>query len=88
MKKTPYDFCFHQGDDHQFEVIVNDASGSAVDLTGYSYQMMGRTDYNADATVFDLTVGDGITLTEAEGKIEIEIADTITEGVSGWRVCL
>ncbi len=78
-KRKPYDFCVFQGDGHNFNVIYKDADGNIIDITGYDARMVARADYDADQVAFDLTVGDGLTITGVEGKIAVLITGDQTK---------
>jgi hypothetical protein len=50
------------------------AAGETVNLTGLDARMQVRASYSASTPVFDLTVGDGITLGGEAGTIELGIS--------------
>lgn len=68
-----------QGDTLSFKITLTNDAGAAIDLTGTTTDMeVKRAD---DSLVFALTVGDGITYTDAAGgemTIVLEPAETVT----------
>lgn len=85
------DFTVEQtrGDDHSFQFTLTDSAGDPIDLTGYTglrYLAAERVeDDDADA-VIDLTVGAGITVTDAEaGVLDFEVPAAQTSGLGDRR---
>lgn len=58
------------------------ADGSAYDLTNFTALMHIRLTLDSTTTEFVLSDGAGITITPAEGKIEIELTDVQTAGIT------
>jgi hypothetical protein len=75
--RTPYNFCFFQGDDHDFDVFIQDTEGEVLPLTNYIFKMQARKTYDSDEE-FTLVHGDGITVVPLEGKIQISINNVRT----------
>jgi len=51
----------------------------AVDISGYHFEAMFRDSYGATDIIKTLTDGDGLILTEAEGKVEMVLQTTDTD---------
>lgn len=62
----------HQGEDYVRTFTVMDDNGNAKDLTGYTSQVQWRTEPQKPAAI-SLSVGSGITITEASGIIEVKV---------------
>lgn len=75
---TTYDLSIHAGETRTLAVTVTDQDGAAVDLTDASIS------YVLDrATQIVLTVGDGITITDAAaGQFEIALAQAYTSDIN------
>jgi hypothetical protein len=69
-----YDITIEQGATFVFSVTVN-----AVNLTGYTVRMQGRTSHASTSTVFSLTGGSGLTITAGTNSV---IAVTIAAGTT------
>jgi hypothetical protein len=58
-------------------------AGVVIPLTGYTGgRMQIRETVDAAAVLLELTDSSGITVIEAEGKVEIEVSASVTEGLS------
>lgn len=79
------DISIDQGATYTLVATWKDSAGSPVDLTGYTARMQMREAHNADSALLSLTDGDGITITAAEGKLEISIAAADTAGLPPGR---
>lgn len=78
-----------KGATYQKTLIWQDSTGTAIDLTGYTARMQIRENVKSDTTLVSLTSdpSGGITITELEGKIEIEIdADTTSAIIASYGV--
>ncbi len=66
----------YRGDTWERAWALKNAAGAAIDLTGASARLQVRDD--AGQVVISATAGDGLTITPAEGRIELRIdfADT------------
>jgi hypothetical protein len=62
------------------------AGGTPVDLSGYSARMQVRKGVDSVDPVFDLTVGDGITLGGTAGTIDLFISPEDSEALNVRRV--
>ena len=85
-----YDVIIDQGATWNLAVQWLDSTGNAVDLTGFDVRAQLRTAYADQGGVIlaDLTIGDGVTVTDpAEGKFLLTIDAATTESIrSGtWR---
>lgn len=60
-----------ENDTLEFTVYLKQSDGSAIDLTGTTVRLDVRTAYTATSVALALSEGDGITVTDLEGKIEI-----------------
>jgi len=68
-----------QGNEHDFNVVVKDAAGAAIDLTGFGISFAVAPHVNATA-LFTKTVGSGIAITDAAaGKFTVTLSDTDTD---------
>lgn len=64
-----------RGDDFQRTFIWKDPEGEPIDLTGYVV-LFSVTDGD---TTTNYTGGDGVTITEDEGRMDVLIEDDVTE---------
>lgn len=65
-----YNFNLNQGSDLTVPFVLKDASGTVIDLTGYSAAMQLRTQVNSLTAVDTLTTAnERITITPSEGSI-------------------
>lgn len=68
-----------QRNDHDFNVIVKNDAGTAIDLTGFSISFVVSPHVNATALVTK-TVGNGIAITDAAaGKFTVSLSDADTD---------
>lgn len=68
-----------------FDVTVTvSKNGSVLDLTGYTAQLQARRWPEAAETLLDLSLGAGLTLNAAQGKIRILLTKVQTAAQSGW----
>lgn len=69
-----------ENDTWEFTVYLTDENDVAIDLTNTTVRLDVKTDYTTSTVSLALTEGDGITVTDLDGKIEIAktaaIADT------------
>jgi len=73
-----YDITIEQGATFTFTVTV-----TALNLTGYSARMQGRTTHASSDKVFNLTSGSGITITAGtDSTLLITISATATAAIS------
>ena len=78
MTAPIYNFTIMQGSTFQRIITKKDASGTPVNLTGYTARMQARNDLNS-AVVLDLTTENGgIVLGGVAGTIELNITATAT----------
>lgn len=80
MTSAKYDFCLGQGTDVDLPFVLRDASGQALNLTGYKARMqMRRSIYDKDA-VDTLTTENGrIRIDHEEGRITCTFPNAQTE---------
>ena len=79
-----YDIIIDQGATWNLAVQWLDSSGTAVDLTGFDVRSQVRTAYadQGGVVLADLTIGDGVTVTDpAEGKFVLTIDATTSESI-------
>ncbi len=69
---VPWNISVKQGSTFATALYYKDDNGVAIDLTGYTAQMQVREE-NTNVVILDLTTTSGITITAAEGKIDIAI---------------
>ena len=81
MTITPgnWNFRIYQGASWIYTIIYTTASGTPIDLTGYSAQMMCRSDINAVVPFLDMsTTNDLITLGGSAGTITFSLTPAQT----------
>lgn len=65
------------GDSIKWDCTYTDPQGTAIDLTDYTIRSQARLQNTDDAPIFDVSIGNGITITDAvNGKFQILILDT------------
>lgn len=68
-----YDFTIYQGANLDFTATWLDDSDEPINLTGWDAEMQARPRVDAELLLFALSVGNGITLGDAEGTIQIQM---------------
>ena len=71
-----------QGTDFSIVVDVTDATGSVLDLTGYSAAAQIRKTYGSSSASATFTTSTG---TPSQGKVTLSLTDTQTSGLSSGR---
>ena len=71
-----------QGTDFSIVVDVTDATGSVLDLTGYSAAAQIRKTYGSSSTSATFATSTG---TPSQGKVTLSLTDTQTSGLSSGR---
>ena len=79
---TKYDFTIKQGVKFTKSVYWKDSTNNPYDLTGYSARMMLRKNYDSDVIIELSTVNGRIVLDPLVGKVELELSDIETAGLS------
>ena len=64
-------FVVVENDTWEFTVYLKDENQVAIDLTGAVVRLDVRTGYTGSAVALALTEGDGLTVTDLEGKIVV-----------------
>ncbi|GAA4626653.1 hypothetical protein GCM10023196_035750 [Actinoallomurus vinaceus] len=82
MAAAPYDITIEQGATWRTTLTVKDATGAAVDLTGYSARMQIRPSVESTTVLLELATGSGITITGPAGQIALVITATATTGIN------
>ena len=76
-----------RGDTLRWTITFTDSAGTIIDVTGHDFLCQARRTLESATTLFDLSVGSGITLTDpTNGEIELFIADTTGFGVGSYFV--
>ncbi|MDE0724799.1 MAG: hypothetical protein OSB62_08915 [Alphaproteobacteria bacterium] len=87
MTAANHPFTIEQGATFKSELTFTDSNNAVVDLTGYAIRMQARIKASSPETVLNLSVGAGITITDAGGGLfEIEISATDTAALTGGQV--
>jgi hypothetical protein len=69
-----------RGDTYTLNCTYTDADGVGIDLTSYTINSQARSNASATSTLFDVTSGSGITLTDAtNGEYTLTVAASETE---------
>jgi hypothetical protein len=86
MRAGKYNITVEQGATLDFDIVYEDSTGSAVDLTGYSAKMQLRPDYADLTNVTYLTIsssldpdGTGLSITPLSGSINIYVSAEKTD---------
>ena len=59
------------------------ATGTPIDLTGYTARMQVRRDYDAPATLVELSTGNGrIVLGDEDGTVTLSLSASVTAGIA------
>lgn len=77
------DIAIDAGDTWTSTIIWKDSSGAARPLTGYSARMQLRKAPGSTEAAVSLTESDGITITEADGRLDILISAARTSALTG-----
>jgi hypothetical protein len=92
MTAGVYDFTIEAGADYTALLTWQDASGNPIDITGWTAEMMIRTDYSSTTPLVTLSSGSGISLGGTAGTIAIDIpaAETapLAEGLAIYDLLL
>jgi len=92
MAEGQTNFIIKKGATWPKTIIYTDSEGTPVPLTNYTVVMDIKERLDSTSPILQLSIGSGITVTPAEGKIEIKITDaqtsaiTITEGVYDLKI--
>ena len=66
-----------RGDTIKWNCIYEDAENNPIDLTGYQIKTQARANSTSKKTLFDLSIGNGITITDSvNGLYDIDLQDT------------
>lgn len=83
MRAGTYNITIDQGTDWTEVYRLRDGAGELVDLTGYTARMHIRRDYDASATMVELTTQNGrIVLGGDEGTITLSLDAATTAGIT------
>lgn len=69
-----------ENDTWEFTVYLKDENQVAIDLTGTTVRLDVRTSHTASTVALALTEGDGLTVTDAEGKIVVSKTAAVSDG--------
>ena len=84
MPAAQIDLSIEKGETYRKTFYWKNQNKSAKDLTGYTARMQIRKSNQSASFLQELTTGNGgITITPAEGKIELLISDTDTSALEG-----
>ena len=79
MKPGQHDFTIYQGTTWRASLVWRDPLNNPRDLTGYTARMQIRSTIDAITALADLTTENGgITITAAEGQIDLLLTDAET----------
>ena len=67
-----YNITIKKGITNTLVCTYKSPTGTPINLTGYQVRSQGRTSIEAESTVFNFTVGSGITVSAAAGEITIK----------------
>lgn len=81
MKAATYNFELEQGTDHFFGLVINDETGTPVNLTGYSFASQARATFSSPTLAFTLSVIISNQTTNP-GQITVSIARGDTTALS------
>lgn len=82
MSAGIYNFTLDQGATWNLEVIYKNANNAVINLTNYTAALQIRKAYDASVVALDLTTTNGgITITGAQGKIDITATATQTAAI-------
>ena len=74
-----------RGDSLKSEYVYKTQDGTPIDITGFSIKCQARVSKSSEETLFDLSIGSGITVTDATaGAYEIQILDTTLWGLTTY----
>lgn len=84
MRAGNYTLTVDQGTDwSETFTLRNKATGTPLDLTGYTARMHVRRDYDATATLVELTTTNGrIVLGGEDGTVTLSLDSTVTAGIN------
>lgn len=86
MPAGQIDLSIDKGETYKKVFYWKDKSKVAIDMTGYTARMQVRKSTNAATIQLELTTENGrITITGAEGKIELYISDSDTSSLEGTK---
>lgn len=74
-----YNFCARQGLDKELEIKLKNSDGTYIDFTNYTLTMPFRFRHTGGKFAFELTNGDGLTISTT--AIRIKISNTITDSL-------
>jgi len=77
-----YNFTIKQGNTFYRKIIYTDNDDNVIDLTGYTAALQIRDTYTSEVLLELTTENGGITITGAEGKIELNITKTQTAALT------
>lgn len=76
-----HDIIINQGETFELDVTYK-VGGVAVNITGYTAYMQLRPDYDSKVLIANLTVGNGLTITGASGKVSVLISAEDTANIT------
>lgn len=86
MSAGQLDLSIEKGATYRKVLIWKDSSKNIIDITGYTARMQIRSSVTAPSFLVELTTENSrITITGAEGKIELYISDTDTSALQGTQ---
>jgi hypothetical protein len=82
MSAGIYNFTLDQGSTWTLQLVYEDPSGTPINLTGYTAEMKVRKKADSSAVVLYLsTANGGITITGAQGKLNLIATDEQTQPI-------
>jgi hypothetical protein len=85
MSAATHNFTIDQGSDWFTTFVYKDSAGTVINLTGYTAALQIRDTYADSATDLSLTVGSGITITAASGKIDVRATAAQTGAIAAGQ---
>lgn len=83
VTSNKYNITIWQGATFGLNIIANDSNGNPMNLTNYSARMQIRSSYDSTTVVESLTTANSeITITPAEGKLELELSAVRTANIA------
>ncbi len=83
MPLPTYNFEFVKGETVDLTVDYKDSTGAVIALaSGYTVSMQGRTEASSSSTLFSLSNGSGVTLSNSSPNITIRLSSTVTNAIT------
>lgn len=74
-----------RGSTYSLVVLYRDSDGNAVNLTGYTAKLQALQNLSDTTPAISLDEADGITITAASGRLDVEISAAITAALDAKR---